>query len=208
MAAVAYEFVYLKLAEQQPDFEPLPGFPSLHRRYESGRLFSVFANRQMPRGREVLARSEGMRATDRIEVLAAPTRTPEGDLTALFFARGVRHVDGAADAIASLAPGGELSLIAEPDNSVNPPAMLLNSRTSQPVGYAPDYLLDTIHDLIEFDSGSTRVTVEHVNEPASAPHMRLLCRLAAPWPPSSETRRNLRQPLTIRDRSDRCDLIG
>ncbi len=90
---VSYEFAYLKVAERSEGFELLPGFPE---RYESARLFPLFANRQMPQERPdydafvrslhldaaadpfmVLERSEGMRATDRIEVFAAPTRTPD-----------------------------------------------------------------------------------------------------------------------------------
>ncbi|MEO1061941.1 MAG: DNA-binding protein [Actinomycetota bacterium] len=199
--SVSYEFVYLKLAEQQPLFEPLPGFPELHRRYESRQLFPVFANRQMPRERpdydaflqqldldveadpfEVLARSEGQRATDRIEVFAAPTRTDADQLVTLFFARGVRHVDGASDAIALLNAGDQLELVPEPANTVNPRAMLINTATGDSVGYAPDYLLDTIHDLRHDDPTAVRVIVEHANPPSSAPHMRLLCRLTAPWP--------------------------
>ncbi|MEZ5374376.1 MAG: hypothetical protein R2704_16960 [Microthrixaceae bacterium] len=203
--SVEYEFVYLKLAEQEALFHPLPGLPDLHHRYESPRLFSVFANRQMPRERadydafvqlldldieadpfEVLERSEGVRATDRIEVFAAPTRTEHGDLTTLFFVRGVRHVDGAADAIAEMSVGDELELVAEPDNPVNPRARLLNTHTGQTVGYAPDYLLDMIEELGDHASDGVRVVAEHINPDSSAPHMRLLCRLTAPWPAGYE----------------------
>lgn len=202
---ISYQFVYLKVAEQQEAFQPLPGFPDLYRRYESSRLFPVFANRQMPRERpdydafvqqldldaeadpfEVLARSEGRRATDRIEVFAAPTRDDAGRLVSLFFARGVRHVEGAAEAIDSLQVGDELALVADPGNEFNPRAMLLNTRTGRAVGYAPDYLVDTIHELRERDSSSVHVTVEHVNSRDAAPHMRLLCRVTAPWPDGFE----------------------
>jgi hypothetical protein len=202
---VSYEFVYLKLAEQQALFEPLPGLPDLHRRYESSRLFPVFANRQMPRERpdydafvqrlhldsaadpfEVLERSEGRRATDRIEVFAAPSRSNQNELVSLFFVRGIRHVEGAADAVAQLLAGDELELVNEPENPVNPRALLVSTRTGEPVGYAPDYLVDTIHDLWEQDGAHLHVTVEHVNPPDSAAHMMLLCRLTAPWPAGFE----------------------
>lgn len=201
----SFDFVYLKLAEQQDHFEPLPGLADLHRRYESKQLFPVFANRQMPRERpdydafvqqldltaeadpfEVLARSEGRRATDRIEVFSAPVRSDDGQLAARFFARGVRHIEGASEAIEELADGDTLDLVPEESNPVNERAMLLSSRTGRPVGYVPDYLLETIHDLLDHDAGSVRVLVEHVNPPASAPHMRLLCRLVAPWPEGYE----------------------
>jgi hypothetical protein len=60
--------------------------------------------------------------------------------------------------------------------------MLINTRTGESVGYAPDYLLDMIHDLLDYSRAGARVAAEHVNPASSAPHMRLLCRLTAPWP--------------------------
>ena len=111
----SYRFAYLKAAEQFDGFVCLPGLPELHSVYESEYLFPVFRNRLMPRSRpdyghyvselnlevdtdpfEVLIRSEGRRATDRVEVFAHPERTPEDTLTTLFFVRGIRHIDGAA----------------------------------------------------------------------------------------------------------------
>ena len=114
-----FRFVYLKATEQFDGFRPLPGLPDLHRVYESEQLFPVFRNRQMRRRRpdyedyvreldldvstdpfEVLARSEGWRATDRIEVFAYPgPHIKTENLKALFFARGIRHLPGAADAV-------------------------------------------------------------------------------------------------------------
>ena len=107
----SYRFVYLKAAEQFDGFRCLPGLPDLHRVYESEHLFAVFRNRLMPRSRpdygdfvreldleeetdpfEVLIRSEGWRATDRVEVFAHPERMPDGALTTLFFVRGIRHL--------------------------------------------------------------------------------------------------------------------
>lgn len=129
-------FAHLKLVEQLADFEPLPGLPDLHQRYDSPRLFPVFANRVMPRTRpdfdllaarvdlggvadpfEVLARTGGRRATDRIEVFLAPERSADNQSSVLFFARGIRHVLGAADAVAALQVGDRLVLA---DDSGNP----------------------------------------------------------------------------------------
>ena len=153
---VSFRFVYLKVAEQLDGFELLPGLPDLHGVYESDHLFPVFRNRQMPRRRpdygdylarldldidtdpfEVMARSEGRRMTDRIEVFAHPDRAPDGGLTTLFFARGIRHIDGADAAVAEVTAGDALDLIDEPDNPVNPTAVLLNSRTAGRVGWVP-----------------------------------------------------------------------
>lgn len=199
-----YEFAYLKRAEQTDSFETLPGLPDLHRRYRSDRLFPVFANRQMPRERPdydafvtrlhldveadpfvVLARSEGRRATDRIEVFAEPVRSDD-QLVTLFFARGLRHLTGACEAVQTLEPGDHLVLRDEPTNQFNPRAILLSSITDEVVGHVPDYLVDTIHQLRDLDATPIDVTVEHVNDSRTAPHMRLLCRLSAPWPDGYE----------------------
>ncbi|MDY7101511.1 MAG: DNA-binding protein [Actinomycetota bacterium] len=197
----SYRFSYLKMAEQQEDFTPLPGLPDLHRSYESDNLFPVFANRQMPRERpdydvfvqqlgldreadpfEVLARSEGWRATDRVEVFPEPVRDENGRLTTLFFARGVRHIDGASEAIEGLHVGERLALEPQPTNRYNARALLINTQTGGTAGYLPDYLVDTVHELWQLSVGEVEITAEHINPPRSAPHMRLLCRLAAPWP--------------------------
>ena len=200
----SYRFVYLKAAEQFDGFRCLPGLPDLHRVYESERLFPVFHNRLMPRSRpdysqfvgelaldvetdpfEVLIRSEGWRATDRIEVFAHPERAPDGALTTLFFVRGIRHLDGAAAAVDEVQAGDVLELEDEPDNPVNPRAILVSTRTGCRVGWAPDCLVGTVHELM--DLGSTvEVTAENVNPETSPPHMRLLCRLRAPWPDGYE----------------------
>lgn len=197
-----YEFDYLKRAEMEEDFRPLPGLPDLHCSYTSPTLFSVFANRLMPTNRpdyaefigqlnlhddaqpfEILERSEGTRATDRIEVFPTPVRSPAGDLTTTFFARAIRHVSGASEAVESLRVGDELQLVVrEPTNEVNSLALMLNTRTGQQVGYAPDYLLPMLHDLEDENRVAPQVTVEHMNSPTAPPHLRLLCRLTAAWP--------------------------
>ena len=203
-AGESYRFVYLKAAEGFDDFHGIPGLDDLHRVYESDRLFAVFRNRQMPRRRpdypdyvqrlgldvdtdpfEVLIRSEGWRATDRLEVFGHPQRTPEGELSARFFARGIRHIEGAMQAVDDVRVGDVLELEDEPGNQVNSRAILLNTRTGTPVGYVPDCLVEMVHGLRSLDAG-IEVTAEHVNPATTPPHMRLLCRLLAPWPDGYE----------------------
>ncbi|MCE2525182.1 MAG: hypothetical protein J4F99_04275 [Acidimicrobiia bacterium] len=202
---VSFRFVYLKSAEQLKGFRHLPGLPDLHRVYDSPHLFPVFRNRQMPRRRpdyedyvreldlevtsdpfEVLARSEGWRATDRIEVFAYPDRTSEGDITTLFFARGIRHLDGAAEAVSRVEKGDVLNLVDDADNDINPLAMLMSNRTSETVGWVPNYLIDMIHELRDPFGVDVEIIAEHVNPATTPPHMRLLCRLQAPWPDGYE----------------------
>lgn len=198
-------FAYLKLAEQLPAFQPLPGLPDLYRRYESRTLFPVFANRVMPRSRpdfdllahrvdlggdadpfEVMARSGGVRATDRIEVFSGPVHTTADRSTCLFFARGIRHIEGAAQAVDDLVPGDRLVLSREQTNAFNPQAMLLRASDERSVGYVPDYLLEHILELRDLNRSEPEIVVEHVNDAHTAPHLRLLCRLNAPWPPGYE----------------------
>jgi hypothetical protein len=200
-----YTFAYIKNAERLPGFEPLPGLAHLYARYESRILFPVFANRVMPRRRpefdlfarqmdlagvvdpfEVLARSGGRRETDRIEVFSPPERTPDGRATGLFFVRGIRHVPGAAAAVGELRPGDRLTLAAESDNQTNPLAMLVLASPERRVGYMPDYLLGFVHDLNDLNAQAPDITVEHVNDENVPAHLRLLCRLSAPWPPGYE----------------------
>jgi hypothetical protein len=201
-----FVFTYLKAAELLADpegFRPLPGLPELHRRYESPTLFPVFANRVMPRTRpdfdllarrvdiegeadpfEVMVRSGGLRQTDRIEVFAGPEHTADDRSSCLFFARGIRHVPGAAEAVDDLTVGDELRLAADQRNQFNQRALRLLVSDGRPVGYAPDYLVEHVHELTDLNAVPPHITVEHVNDATAAPHLRLLCRLDAPWPPN------------------------
>lgn len=200
-----YIFAYLKLAEQLDDFAPLPGLPDLHRRYDSEGLFPVFANRVMPRSRpdfdllagrvdlagyvdpfEVMARSGGRRATDRIEVFSGPVRTADDRASSLFFVRGIRHLPGAAEVVSALAVGDQLVLVDDANNRYNPRAVLLRATDGRQVGWVPDYLVEHVHELRDLNQAEPRVTVEHVNDEMAPPHLRLLCRLDAPWPPGYE----------------------
>jgi hypothetical protein len=198
----SYRFVYLKGSESLEGFLHLPGLPDLHRVYEREDLFPVFRNRQMSRRRpdyeryvnklkldidshpfEVMARNEGRKVTDRIEVFAPPTRSTDGNLATLFFVRGIRHRDGASEALAGVQAGGFLELRDEPDNAYNPQAVLVRTPEGKDVGWVPDYLVDMLHDLRDLvGEEAVSVLAEHINPPDVAPSMRLICRLAAPWP--------------------------
>lgn len=198
----SYRFVYLKGSESIEGFRHLPGLPELHDAYESEYLFPVFRNRQMSRRRpdyeqcvkklnlgsdshpfEVMARNEGRKLTDRIEVFAPPTPNTDGNLRTLFFARGIRHRPGDSQAITALQVGDRLVLEDDPENEYNPRAIFINTLQLRPVGWVPDYLVDTVHELRDLaGEEAISVTAEHINPPDAAPSMRLICRLTAPWP--------------------------
>ena len=204
----SFQFVYFKSAEHltEEGFPLLPGLPDLHRVYESEELFPVFRKRQMPRQRpdygeyleklgldletdpfEVMARNEGRKLTDRIEVFAPPVPNGRGDLTTLFFARGISYRPGASDAVADLNVGDRLVLVDDPDNKVNRLAIHIDTTLGEPIGWIPNYLVNTVHDLHDLvGDNAVAITVEHVNPPEVAPYMRLICRLSAPWPNSYE----------------------
>lgn len=204
----SFKFVYFKNAERLvgEGFPLLPGLPDLHQPYTSDELFPVFRKRQMPRQRpdyaeyleklnlnletdpfEVMARNEGRKLTDRIEVFAPPVRTTSGDLTTLFFARGIQYRDGASDAVGHLNVGDHLALVDDSDNKVNALAIHIDTAHGEPIGWVPNYLVNTVHDLRDLaGDNAVTITVEHVNPPEVAPYMRLICRLSSPWPDGYE----------------------
>ena len=130
-----------------------------------------------------MARNDGRKVTDRIEVFAPPIRTEDANLTTLFFARGIRHREGASEAVTALQSGDLLALADDPQNELNPLAIFVTTRQGKCVGWVPDYLVETVHGLRDrIGEDTISITAEHVNPPGVAPSMRLLCRLTAPWP--------------------------
>lgn len=92
-------------------------------------------------------------------------------------------------------PTDVLVLADEPDSPVNPRAMLVCTRTGRTIACVPNYLLGTIHELREFSESDVGLVAEHVNPPTAPSHMRLLCRLRAPWPDAtSHSRRRSSNP--------------
>ena len=185
-------------AQSQPDFPGLGGLPLGDVVYTSNNLFPFFENRVMSRGRsdrgeflrsldlletaeptEVLARTEGRRATDTFELFSEPTLS-NGVAETCFFVRGVRHIPGAHEAIDRLTVGDRLKVCPEPDNERNRNAVLVLGE--QEVGYLPRYLTDLVH--FSYATASERIVVEvrHVGERSGPAHFRLLCSLTAPWP--------------------------
>jgi hypothetical protein len=192
-----FTFRYLTQAAELERFQPFASFPELAATYESDRLFPLFMNRVMPRERSdyaryierldlmaeadpfaVLQRSGGTKATDRIEVFPEPeVDDATGRLRCIFFARGIDHVPGASELVAILRRGDRLTLVDDPNNTWNPRAMLLHEGSGRPVGYAPDYLVEFLHEVRNRCSDDVVVSVEHVNPPDTPSHLRLLCRV-------------------------------
>jgi hypothetical protein len=107
-----YRFGYIRHALSVRDFRPLLGFSDLYRRYDSDKLFPLFAQRVMDPRRpdyeryvrrlgldedsspwEQIARSQGRRQGDTIQLLPEPVNE-HGVITGRFLVHGVRHVPG------------------------------------------------------------------------------------------------------------------
>jgi len=68
--------------------------------------------------------------------------------------------------------GDVLVLADEPDNPVNPEAMLICARTDRKVGWVPNYLVCTIHELRDYSEADVGIAAEHVNPSTAPPHIR------------------------------------
>lgn len=205
-AGRSYVFCYLKGALAEEGFTPLGAFPDLDSTYRSPQLFPFFANRVMAADRpdrtryldtldlrddadpvQVLAHDGGGRATDTLEVFAAPVHdVTTGRGRARFFSRGVQYVEGAPEAIARLTPGDPLLVVPDPGNVVSSLALQLHDRSDQQVGWVPHYLLGFVHDVRDrCGADDVSVTVVRVNLDAPT-GTRLLCELSTCWPAGYE----------------------
>lgn len=196
-----YYFSYLKRALHLEGFAPFSAFPDVHHLYSSNQLFPFFQNRVWSRKRadygellstldlaseaepfEVLQRSGGRRETDGLEVFPEPYYDADSkEVASLFFARGLRHIEGADETASSLRVGDSLTILQECQNPVNPRALLVAKKAGiRPVGYVPDFLVRLVHDLLrQVGPERLEVVVHHTNGPNTPRHMRVLCRLRA-----------------------------
>ncbi|MDN5854129.1 MAG: HIRAN domain-containing protein [Actinomycetia bacterium] len=187
-----YRFRYLRRAPDVAGFRPFLSFPDWQRTYSSRHLFPLFSQRIMSPRRpdfgqflrqlnlsegatpwEQLARSEGRRTGDTVQVFPIPAVQPDRSTTCRFLVHGIRHVTGGL--FPKLDIGEELALQADPANEVNPEAVLVCDRKGGRLGYVPDLLLDHLQALRR--AGPIALTVEHLNGPETPAHLRLLARL-------------------------------
>ena len=197
--ADGYRFRYDETAGDIEGFEPFLAFPDLGRTYHSDQLFPFFRNRVLSPRRpdypaylerlgldeadpvEILSRSGGGRATDTVHLVPEPTLTPDGFIELRFLASGVRHADPHGSHLRAVSAGDVLTVRDDPDNDVDPLALLLDNTSGDPVGWVPHYLLETVRGLR--GSYDVEVIAEVVNGPDAPAHLRLLCLLRA-HPPS------------------------
>lgn len=187
-----YRFRYLRRAPEIDGFQPFLSFPDWQRTYASRHLFPLFSQRIMSPRRpdfgqflhqlhlsedatpwEQLARSEGRRTGDTVQVFPIPVVLSDGSTSCRFLVHGIRHVAGGQ--LPHLDPGEGLQIQADPTNHVNPEAVLVCNLDGERLGYVPDLLLDHLRAVQ--CAGPIALTVEHVNGPEAPAHLRLLVRL-------------------------------
>ena len=143
---------------------------------------------------EQIVASGGGRAGDTLQFMALP-EVREGHARARFFVNGVSHIpDYTAQfadttvrvsrtthetAIAELHPGARLNLAPEPNNTVDPTAILL-THEGVPIGWVPRLLSPSLGELVV--AGVDSVQVRRVADYPEPSHTRIVVELDAPCP--------------------------
>ncbi len=209
--AQQYRFRYVRGAEQAKEFgfSALDSFPDLRADYRAVELFPLFANRLQNSTRpsfreylqrldvsyeppeafdpiEVLAVSEGRRATDNLEVFPKVERGPDGTFAIKFFLHGWRHIHPyAEERISKLAEQEELGVCLEATNPVTGHALQIQTQDNVIIGWAPRYLF---HDLVQVLFANCRVEaqVARLNPPPAPPGQRVVVCFRGCWPEGYE----------------------
>jgi hypothetical protein len=209
IAAERYEFRYVQgalQAEKECGFVPFDSFPDFRKEYVSGELFPFFANRlqnpnrpsfheylrrlDLDKGQEtsfdpieVLAVSEGRRATDSLEIFPKVERMEGGLFAIKFFLHGLRYLPrDAIDRLLKLHPGEDLSIAVEVNNRATGYAIQLQTQDRLIVGYAPRYLLNDLFQVIFRCSLASSAQVSRVNPPPAPQGQRVLVLFKGCWP--------------------------
>eukprot|EP01012_Entosiphon_sulcatum_P043760 TRINITY_DN58155_c0_g1_i1.p1 TRINITY_DN58155_c0_g1~~TRINITY_DN58155_c0_g1_i1.p1 ORF type:complete len:254 (-),score=26.79 TRINITY_DN58155_c0_g1_i1:441-1202(-) len=193
-------------AARQCGFKPFDSFPEFDGDYSSSELFPFFANRVQNAQRpglksylerldlhgpydplEMLAMSEGRRATDTLEVFPKVERAGDGTFAMKFFLHGWRHIHPLAEErITALQPGERLGLSVEVTNPVTVYAIQIHTKDNLPIGWAPRYLFDDLWAVISRGGCSVDAQVGRVNAPPSPPSQRVVVTFRGCWPEGYE----------------------
>ncbi len=202
-----YRFLYTRGARTLEGFESFTGMPNLEEVYESDELLPLFANRLLSKSRPeyeayltwggfdpnnppdpiaVLGVTEGLRATDSLELFPCPVPDENGCFINKFFLHGIRWGPPAALArIAALKSEEPLGLMFDISNTYDRSAVAVRTCDVQDrflIGYVPRYLARDVRKLVaKCAPDFIRVAVERVN-PAAPLQQRVLCRMNACWP--------------------------
>lgn len=190
-------FNYTVGATSSNYFTPFSGMEDLKKTYISKEIFPLFKNRLISSKRpeypdfikwlglddaatpiDVLARSGGARATDKLQMFKAIETKSDGSFEHYFFSHGLAHLQNTAlDRVSKLKTNDKLYLALDNQNEHDVDAVLI--RTAKPaeiVGYCPRYISSAISGLLQYDSKCVSIFVESLPEEAPASY-RLMCRL-------------------------------
>ncbi len=198
-----YEFSYVRGVHDacKHGFVPFREFPDLVRLYLLERLPPLFTNRLMSGSRpdfkkhiarlglseftgrispeQILARSEGRKATDHLEITAPPEFEPATRSWIYHgFVRGLRHVAGAEEALRTVHAGDPLQIERDGINGWDARALLMLRSDQAKLGFVPHVLIEDLGGLL--DQGvRVEARVARVNLPPAPIQQRLLVRFAA-----------------------------
>lgn len=209
VAGERYQFRYTmgaREAAQQCGFKPFDSFPHFEEDYHSSELFPFFANRVQNPQRpglsaylerldlqgpydplEMLAMSEGRRATDTLEIFPKVERAEDGFFAMKFFLHGWRHINPIAEQrITKLQSGESLGLSVEVTNPVTVYAIQVHTTDNLPIGWAPRYLFNDLWAVISRGGCSVEAQVSRVNPPPAPPSQRVVVTFRGCWPEGFE----------------------
>lgn len=196
----------LHKAQQNNNFSYFAEMTDPTKTYVSDELFPIFKNRLLTKSRpeykrylqwldldenltdlDELARTNGARATDSLQLFEIPQKTQDEKYIIQFFAHGTNYLSKSyVERIESIQDGEQIYLMQDIQNPVDRLALLL--RTGDPMellGYCPRIYTNDINQLLNNTSGQVKVTAKRVN--SSAPlQLKLLCELEADWPKDFE----------------------
>ena len=195
---LGYVFNYTKGVLKAKKFLPFSGMDELATTYRSASLFPLFQNRVLSPKRpeyprfikwlgltesqadplEILARSEGHRATDWLQTFKRITEDSQGRFVHYFLVHGIRHLSvSALDRVNKLSVGERLCLMLDCQNQLDRRAIVVRAENpAEIVGYCPRYIVNDLHNRLVCEPGSLEVAVETF-APDAPTYYKLMCKL-------------------------------
>ncbi|MPX91406.1 HIRAN domain-containing protein [Salinivibrio sp. VYel1] len=193
-----YEFHYTKGALYAEKFVPFSGMEDLYKSYVSSELFPLFQNRVLSSKRpeyprfikwlglseeeatpiNILARSGGLRSTDRMQMFRKISTRKDGSFEHFFFVHGLSYLTRSAQKrVETLEAGEALSLCLDCQNKHDENAVIIRAdNPAEIVGYCPRYLAKDIAKLLNI-SDYVDLTVEKIEKDAPV-NYQLMCKVS------------------------------
>lgn len=199
-----YRFCYtngVEKAEKSGNFALFGQMDEKDKTYVSNELFPIFKNRLLQKSRpeyqayldwlgldktleplDELSRTNGVRATDSLQLFEVPTMQDE-KYTTYFFSHGISHLPkNYVERIKELKKGDELFLMQDIQNKIDQYALMI--RTDDPaelMGYCPRIYTKDLNTLIQINGAKNiHLTIETINHDAPL-QFRLLCKIETNW---------------------------